>query len=55
MKEVTNSDAIEQIVKYQEARIKALQKRVETLEEVEEKLNLEVEHLEKALFNERFK
>jgi len=35
--------------------VRSLQKRVKTLEEVEEKLNLEVEHLEKALFNERFK
>ena len=28
MKEVTNSDAIEQIVKYQQARIEALQSRL---------------------------
>ena len=35
--------------------VRSLQKRVKTLEAVEEKLNLEVEHLEKALFNERFK
>ena len=32
MKEVTNSDAIEQIVKYQQHRIEALQNKIEALQ-----------------------
>ena len=46
---------MEEVTNFLYDQVRALQKRVKTLEEVEEKLNLEVEHLEKALFNERFK